>query len=65
MRVTVHDLHGRRIRELARPYTSPSGRHAIVWDGRDDAGRRVRPGVYLVRVQAGAMERHARVSLVR
>jgi glucose/arabinose dehydrogenase len=65
VQVSLHDLHGRRIRELARPYLSPPGKHDIVWDGRDDAGRQVRPGVYLVRVQVGTTERHARISLVR
>jgi hypothetical protein len=65
VRVSLHDLGGRRVRELAKPYASPPGRHDLVWDGRDDAGRRVRPGVYLVRVRVGAEERHARISLVR
>lgn len=42
-RVEVFDLAGRRVRVLA------SGeRSAIVWDGTDDAGRDVGPGVYFV-----------------
>ena len=29
---------------------SEAGRHAVLWDGRDQSGRLVGPGLYLVRV---------------
>lgn len=47
--VTVHDVTGRRCRSLA---LDAAGRAA--WDLRDDAGLRVRPGLYWVRVVPGS-----------
>lgn len=47
--VTVHDLQGRRVRELSLETAHPSGGHRAWWDGRDDGGRLAPPGIYLVR----------------
>jgi hypothetical protein len=56
---SVHDVAGRRVRSLP----APSGRQ-LSWDGRDDSGRIVRPGVYLVRVRLGEDTRVVKVSRV-
>ncbi len=50
LRVGVYDLSGRKVRDLGGVREIPSGQHAVPWDGRDDEGRRVGPGLYLVRV---------------
>jgi hypothetical protein len=47
----VYSPAGARVRGLVELADSP-GRHAVAWDGRDDAGRRVPPGVYFVRFAA-------------
>ena len=47
----VYSPAGARVRGLAELAYDP-GRHAVTWDGRDDAGRRVPPGVYFVRFTA-------------
>jgi hypothetical protein len=51
-RLEVFDLSGRRI---AAVQSGPlaAGRRALDWNGRADDGRRIAPGVYLARVQAG------------
>ncbi len=44
--VEVFDVLGRHVRSLAaRPYQS--GRHSVMWDGRDDNGSMVSAGVYV------------------
>jgi hypothetical protein len=49
VRLAIYDVTGRMIAQLAnRPFTA--GVHQIVWDGRDAAGQRVRPGLYLYRL---------------
>jgi hypothetical protein len=49
----VYDVSGRSIRTLRRGDLAEPGRHEVIWDGRDDSGRRVAAGVYFVRLQAG------------
>jgi hypothetical protein len=62
--VTVFAPDGRRVRELlSRPLEA--GTHRLTWDGRDDAGRPVASGVYLVRLTAGATVQTRRVALLK
>jgi hypothetical protein len=56
----IYDLLGRRVRTIR---DVPNG--AIVWDGRDDDGRLVKPGIYFVRVEAGGRAAVARVALIQ
>ena len=46
--MAVYDAKGRHVRTLPVPGESAG---AVVWDGRDEAGRRVSPGLYLVRLR--------------
>jgi hypothetical protein len=62
--VALFDLAGRRIRRIAAG-TWSSGGHELVWDGRDDAGRRVAAGVYVVRLAVGARVATQRVVWLR
>jgi len=48
--VAVYALDGRRVWQ-ARPGTQSAGRHSVRWDGRDEAGQSVPPGVYMARVE--------------
>ena len=63
-RVELYDLLGRRVRRL---HDGPlaAGRHALRWDGRDDAGAPVAGGIYLARVRAGETVRTLKLSLVK
>jgi hypothetical protein len=49
VKVAVLDLSGRRVRQVYAG-TDGIGEYARVWDGRDDAGQRVPPGIYLYRI---------------
>jgi hypothetical protein len=51
--VAVHNLSGRRIRLLAATVME-SGRHHVQWDGCDDRGLLLPPGVYEVKVEAAS-----------
>jgi hypothetical protein len=52
VRVTVHGIDGRRVRQLIAQELG-AGRHRAVWDGRDEHGQPVSPGIYFARIQAG------------
>lgn len=60
VRVEVFDSAGRRVRVLADA-NHPAGTMSLVWDLRDAAGRRVRPGLYLVRARLAATSRSCRL----
>ena len=49
--VSVFDLAGRRVRTLSDGLREIGG-HELVWNGEDDAGRKLKPGVYLLRLVA-------------
>jgi hypothetical protein len=48
----LYSVDGRRVRTLLDRVYEP-GRYTLAWDGRDDGGRTVSPGVYYVRFVAG------------
>ncbi len=49
--LVVHDGAGRVVHRIADA-SLVAGRHVLVWDRRDDAGRAVPSGIYFVRLQA-------------
>jgi hypothetical protein len=59
----VYDLAGRVVRTVLEQQLGP-GRHQVMWDGRDDAGRRVSHGIYMLRLRAGAFEARRKLALV-
>jgi hypothetical protein len=53
--VDVFDLEGRVVQRILDAHLA-AGPHEIVWDGRDAAGARVAPGLYMWRVRSGGRE---------
>jgi len=47
--LTIHDIMGRKVRELVSGQVS-AGVRAVLWDGRDDSGKLVSSGVYFARL---------------
>jgi hypothetical protein len=63
VRLEVFDLLGRKVATLADgPYAA--GYQAITWDLRDPSGMKVRPGVYLYRMAAGAFRARRKMSVL-
>jgi len=54
VRARVYDLAGRLVATLVDARQA-AGRHVAVWDGRAASGERVRAGVYLCHIEAGAL----------
>ncbi len=48
--LAIHDVSGRRVRTVLTGVHGP-GEHAVRWDGRDDAGHALAPGLYFVRLE--------------
>jgi len=64
LRLDVFDLQGRRVRTLIDRFVA-EGRHEVEWNGVDDDGRFVAPGVYICRMAAGNRAVHRKITLVR
>jgi hypothetical protein len=62
--LTIYDVAGRVVRKLLDDEV-PSGRHEVVWDGRNESGRRVASGCYLYALSAGAERRTGQLVVVR
>jgi hypothetical protein len=62
--IAVYDVTGRAVRTVFAG-TMPAGRHTARWDGRDDAGRSVAAGMYVLRLQAGNQTLTRKLTIVR
>jgi len=62
--VFVSDARGRRVRTLVQEAALPAGEHVAAWDGRDDDGTRVAPGVYFGTLRSAAGSAHRRLVLL-
>jgi flagellar hook assembly protein FlgD len=49
--VLIHDLGGRLIRRLVEQRGVSTGMYGLSWDGRDERGAIVPPGVYMARLR--------------
>jgi hypothetical protein len=62
--VEIYDLNGALVRDLV-DRALPAGHNTVIWDGRDDAGKRVSAGLYFVRIRVGAHSSTQKVVVVR
>jgi hypothetical protein len=63
--VAVYDLKGRLVRTLVEDSWWPSGSGTLSWDGRDQAGRQVASGIYLVQGRSADETASTRIVRVR
>ena len=64
VRLTVYNLLGRQVRELADAYFS-AGSHEVVWDGTDESGQTAATGIYLYRMTAGDFVEQRKMLLIK
>jgi len=49
--ITLFDLSGRKMRRIEESRTLANGLYRLLWDGRDEAGALVPPGLYLAQIE--------------
>ncbi len=64
VRLTIHDLRGRRVRTLIDE-AQAAGWHAVNWNGTDDRGRQAPSGVYVSRLQTDEGVKTGKLQLTR
>jgi subtilisin-like proprotein convertase family protein len=62
--LALYDVSGRRVRSLVEGALE-AGVHVCRWNGRDDSGRPLSPGIYLVRLRAGGSQLTQRMVVIR
>jgi len=60
----VYNSAGQLVRTLSKGTTKP-GHNITVWDCRDDVGRKVAQGIYVVRLEAGGKSLAAKTVVVK
>ena len=64
VQLSVYDLQGRQMRTIQRP-NEAVGRYRIQWDGTDDRGARLAPGMYQLRFAAGTRQQAQKVVVLK
>jgi hypothetical protein len=65
LRAEILDLTGRRIRTLLERRSVGAGDHTVRFDGRDERGIRLEPGVYFFHVRAAEGAAHGRFLVLK
>jgi len=64
-RARVHDMQGRRVRMAWEGELAKGESVTVSWDGRDDSGARVPPGIYYIALTVGGETTSARVVVLQ
>ena len=51
-KLVIYNIMGQEVRYLLN-YNLDAGNHNVVWNGKDDKGKEVSSGVYIVRLENG------------
>lgn len=65
VQLAVYDVSGRLVRTLVAGDVMDPGKRSVTWNGDDDRGSPVASGTYIYRLQAGAIEKSNRMTLIR
>jgi parallel beta-helix repeat protein len=63
--LSVFDVSGKSVRRLVANRSMDPGRHRAAWNGHNDSGRPVAPGIYFIELAAGSRRELQRVVLLR
>ncbi|UCD37676.1 MAG: T9SS type A sorting domain-containing protein [Fidelibacterota bacterium] len=60
----VYNLRGEEIRSLVQGY-QPAALYSMIWDGKDNRGRDIPSGIYILRIRAGAFTKSIKMLLLK
>lgn len=60
VRITVYDHLGNKVKLLTQQ-AQTRGLHSVTWDGADENGRHVTPGIFVIRIEAGSEAKSVKV----
>jgi len=62
--LTIYNIRGEKVKTLVNENRLP-GNYKVIWDGKDDAGKRVASGVYFYRLKVGENSISKRMVLLK
>lgn len=62
--LVIYNLKGQKVKQLISGELT-SGKHTVIWDGSDDAGKQVSSGIYLYNLRIGKAEETGRMLLMK
>jgi hypothetical protein len=65
VRLHVYNVKGERVRSLVDVVSQDAGPHSVHWDGHDENGRPVAPGVYFYKLETGRFTETRTMTLIR
>ncbi|MCZ6674181.1 MAG: T9SS type A sorting domain-containing protein, partial [Verrucomicrobia bacterium] len=63
--IEIFNIIGQRVRHLLRGQDMLAGQHSLRWNGRDDGGKPLSTGVYVVRLKAADFVKSKKVMLLK
>ncbi len=63
--MTVYNIRGQRVRNLASKRNFTTGVHQLYWDGKDDNGLSCASGVYFIRINTGNFKQTHKVMILK
>jgi len=64
VRLDIFNVKGQLVETLVDKIM-PSGKHEVLWDGRDDDGKPLPSGIYYYRMRAGDYQAKRRMLLIK
>jgi len=61
----IYDMTGREVRTLIAPGEYAAGKHAVVWDGKDNTGQSAASGQYIYRLEFGGFVKSRVMTLLK
>ena len=62
--LTIYNLKGQKVKQLVNEVLS-SGKHSVVWNGKDDNGKQAASGIYFYKIKAGPYSHSKKMILLK
>ncbi len=61
--ISVYNIYGSEVKNIISQY-NPAGTYSVVWDGRNESGTKVTPGIYFYTIHAGKSQSSGKIMLM-
>jgi flagellar hook assembly protein FlgD len=62
--MVIYNIRGQVVKKLVNEKLN-SGKHTVVWEGKDERGKKVSSGIYFYRLEAGSYSQTKKMIMVK